>query len=728
MSYISEARGQRARGYAALQHHGYISQGVALDHRVSLIGARVIERKQEEIGAHGDYVYEDTSIGDKIGPMLWEIPDAPQSRSSDSRAIPAWRWTPWPVRTLIDFTSSGSSSGVVYTPRPPSSFRCASVPYGGIKALPVKEVDEGNGDWTADTRFIKKAATTPREGGRAVFPKPFSGQYGTFVAADIENRQDELYYRHDPRMVAVNASGDPAMGEMVVDLDDRARVDPERVARLQSAFRVLKPGPMRCAPWPSPVVSLQINGSGCGDSVGGLFFDKTQAGVIGQSLGTGPFHAGAGVADKHNIGTDGDGHAINSGHLSTNTYFFRDDVFDAPLKFDSVYEPCDDGPVSTNCFLEYDERPQHPHICGPQKGIWRWRATSYIESSNYPPDPPYRPPGDDGVRPPIEPPVDFAPGPLGPQGPPISHPEGGVSVGRAGRPGFHRLPNHRVGMNRPETNSYGWSPMELGAPGIIFQPQLMIDGAVDVRVWPAAPRKELDKQKQESPMVSRLESYGKQTTCSWSYFHEPRSGRERRHNKGSAAGGVVFLPPQLAVDDYAAGRAASVSTSDAVFAISDRSVFALGSPSVDHDIGVADGYLTRFDPDNHGGSRRSYYRAAGVDTETEILSRDKVASKVYATTLPGIRSAWGNTSSTGGLSAGFYAEFDKTTKRLSCYDSGGDLYYYLEEPTKTIVFKKQVYMSHGAVIYQQGKVTRTGPALTVSGGEITVSASHHSLQ
>lgn len=123
----------------------------------------------------------------------------------------------------------------------------------------------------------------------------------------------------------------------------------------------------------------------------------------------GPIHGGS-LGDKHNLGHDRDGHPIQSAHISTGAYFYRDQEKDAPLLFEGDYPHPQPLPLQSRVHLSYDGGPQHPFALGSRSGYWRWWA-----------EVPYIVPGDED-DPPVDPPgvptrTPTTGGPRGPGGP-----------------------------------------------------------------------------------------------------------------------------------------------------------------------------------------------------------------------------------------------------------------------------------------------------------------------
>ena len=558
--FIDESRTSRGVGFLALQDHGWKKEGMpGLDTR-SLIGAVRVTKRYRGLDEMGEYQFADDSLGDVIGSFLWEsADDDPKGGAANSREIPGWRMTPWPVRT----TPEGG--------RFPESARrdlCVDYDRDRIAMLPLYEWDAaqfGEGGATIDDRFLERVVQVPQQGipwPSALFPKPWLDCYGIAVSMDNESRQDELFLQTDPRLVAVNFGGDPQMGSLVCDLQADCTI--AKVAPLQSAFRVATA--MRGCVKSGPFLAWQIGMSGCEDTLGGVLWDTTIGGFLGQNLGSGPLVCGD-EGDKHKVGNTDIG-SVNSAHISCNAYFLKDSDYDAPLKFDERWEGARAGPVSVEVFLEYDDELKHPHVCGEKDGMWRWRAATFIESSTTDiPGPTW---------------IDFMP-----------QPGGDLPLWSSHEP--------IIGQPRPRAATWGQAITELGMPGLVFQPQFFKDGAPDFRTWGNPSRELIDRQKADSPMTARLEAFARQGTETWDYYNSPASGREPRYPRGSANGGLVFTPPQIGMDDYvilaADGdpKAYSIDHSTASLIISDAARLAWGRPSVEVDNGLKVGFYQKYD-------------------------------------------------------------------------------------------------------------------------------------
>jgi len=142
-------------------------------------------------------------------------------------------------------------------------------------------------------------------------------------------------------------------------------------------------------------------------------------GLLAQrSSAFGPIDLGA-RGDKHQHGTDRDGHPINAAHISTNAYFFQDNQRDAPIAFEGVYPYPSPLPIPAKAYCSYDAIGSHAFAGGTRSGQWRfWCETPDVAPPGVPTDPPTDPPG----------------GPGRPGGPGPGRP-GGPGPGGPGRPG-----------------------------------------------------------------------------------------------------------------------------------------------------------------------------------------------------------------------------------------------------------------------------------------------------
>ena len=607
--FIDESRSPRGVGFLALQDHGWRDAEMPLDLR-SMVGAVRVSKRFRGLGNLGEYEYPEESLGDVIGSFLWEsaADDPDGGGGANSREIPGWRMTPWPVRTKEAGIDIDATSDPVA--------RCVDFDRDEIKMLPLYKWEDpgdfGEGGATLDDRFMERDVQVPQQGipwPSALFPKPWLDCYGIAVSMDNEGQQDDLFLQTDPRLIAPNIGGDPTMGSLVADLQKNCKIS--KVAPLQSAFRVATE--MRGCVNSGPFLAWQIGMSGCGDTLGGVVWDTSIGGFLSQALGSGPLTCGP-VGDKHKVAQTEIG-IVNSCHISTNAYYLKDEEYDAPLKFDDRWEGAGAGPLSVEVFLEYDDELKHPHVCEEKDGMWRWRAATYIERST----PTGIPGPSEGM-------------PIDPGQPVLDIPGKPVDIWLNYEP--------TIGQPRPLSATWGQAITELGMPGLVFQPQFFKDGAADFRTWGNPSRELIDRQKADSPMTARLESFGRQTATAWSYYNSPASGREPRYPRGSAHGGIAFMPPQIGIGEYMGldpdgdPRAHSIAHSTAAFVISDAARLALGTPSTDDDGGISAGFYQAYDASTsllgtylHDDTRYLYMEATGsqriiFDQPVEIDNAD----------------------------------------------------------------------------------------------------------
>ncbi len=246
----------------------------------------------------------------------------------------------------------------VATPGKAPKSHCGSMS-GKHQMLPVL----GDG-WEPDDRFKGLDVELPKD-----YPKLPKGVYGIAIAGTHEYEQKSLFFPTETRLFAVNVAGDPGMGSMVYDLDDEFRVDKDRGAPLQSAFRVLKE-PIGGA----NAIAIQLGQSGCTDTEGGYVYDVGQGGepagkgtqveqelpyVIAQlSVNKGGFIDVGSADDKHENGADADGTKINKAHISTKALFRRNKQEDGPIEFNGPYPKCQKLPENIEAHLGWDDATQ----------------------------------------------------------------------------------------------------------------------------------------------------------------------------------------------------------------------------------------------------------------------------------------------------------------------------------------------------------------------------------
>lgn len=448
----------------------------ALPFRTVQFATRVTKREET-----GGWIVGRETTGDVLCQVLW--PALP-----DERKIPGWS-NVWP--TSQDKTapllvtpgdgervggggagSGGGFAGPGGAIPPGLNNPPTTTPGGAAPSLPGSRTRP---PVRVTMRPLKKGYENDgRFGGQFVemdgtFPQPFEGALGLVVGATNEENQYPLYFPTDPRMIAVDAAGNASCGSLVCDLMPGDRVDPTRTARLHSAFIVIK-SPTGGFGWGNDnAIALNyenarqdgvagygaIIGRGAGGTGGGggtrptpptTPGSTTPPGPVSRSGGgpardgnrvvacmahrptCGPIELGGSGGDQHEFGVDADGHRINSAHVSTEAYFFKNTGHDAPLEFqDRDYPKTQDLPEKHKVHLVYDGSKFHRGPRGPARGLWRWYGEHTIGTGGGPPDeppppPPPPPPTTPPTTPPTNPPKIPPNVPTTPNNPPVTPP------------------------------------------------------------------------------------------------------------------------------------------------------------------------------------------------------------------------------------------------------------------------------------------------------------------
>lgn len=381
-------------------------------------------------------------------------------------------------------------------------------------------------------------------------PIKFPGGYrGIILQAHNEQVQDTVFLPTDGILVAVNQEGDPEYGTVVVDLNDKNEIDTTRVARLQTAWRVIK------KPLFQPnTLALQLNQEGKGKGFGGYVIDTgadTEDLVIGRlSSVFGGFIDVGSPKDKHFQGKDGDGRSINPAHITTRALFRRSNLEDGPLRFESDYKEGNDG-----SFVH----PVHLAWTGVD---WAWYVKVNI-----------------GDTPTLE---LLKPRPL--KKPVLGFPQGeflrpGVPTpGSPGRPGGGGPPPlppvETPGTVRPSTPTV--TPLqalemcnEMATPGVLARPQTSNPKKIDLAHVPSGGLTDAARnQMNETPISGQMMAFGAQggdkgiaypnaevmgaSGDPWIYTQRPKKSK---FYGGTCSGGFVILPPEVVAGDAANGYA-----------------------------------------------------------------------------------------------------------------------------------------------------------------------------
>lgn len=640
-------------GWVPAQHHDL---SWAEEVRIVEYWARVIDRDE-----YGNWIFEEDTPGDVLCRSLWkksrrkisgwaaawpsvlaggrgggENPSAPEGRAGFTFSGVRTNFSSGSSSVGIDVnlltqttqTDPGSSFGQPRAdgnsePNPAgggdpvatgSKNRCG-VFSGSHSALPVYD-----SEWTPDDRFEAKSPTLPRADGKDVFPKMPKGTFGIMLAGTDEYEQHDLFFPIEPRLVAVNHAGDPAMGSLVCDLNEDFGIDPDRQARLQSMMRVLK------KPLGRPNgIGWNLGNSGCEDvqggyvvdlykgvspssptpgtdgdrpavaSGGGLDVDAPLGGLVpsGASGGPvpaagdvsggadatppasrvvglvsvnegGPFEVGSGKC-KHRKGEDEDGHPYVSCHWSTKALYYRNDVEDGPLRFETTY---------------HDGRDYSHYVkvhLGWAGGDWAWWTSSpwYIPPVNLP-QPRLRPTG------------------------------GTTTTGTPTRPG---VPTRAVAD--PVIRGFDWAnslgqavvacAMQVATSAMLAMPQNFDPGQPALIRKPEMTESDVAKHSQ-TPVTGNMQSFGAQGGSVPSGYSSVNYGAEgdpwvytqrpelSKFPGGTAPGGWVLLPPEVGMEDEPAGFApAGVTKSTTYFVAGPGVYFAAATPELANG-GVYTGY------------------------------------------------------------------------------------------------------------------------------------------
>ena len=525
-------------GVWPLQDH---EEGVPISKRSMLVGGRLTKMTDpEEAGSAADseveYGVEDGmgTLGDIHPSTFWQTADRML------RGMGAWN----PVFGAI--TMGGGDGG--YGPH-------TGTKVGASEILPVK-----TGEVSIDGRFAKKTPGYP-----ACFPPVPRGTTMLLVSGMREDKQADVMYHADPRLIAPNVTGPGESGTLVCDLQPSAEICMSgdgtpgiggRHARLQTLVRVIAmPDTMTFLPKPpGNAVALNYASSGVEGlpGYGMIFAHMTGGGGTGPTTprgpkgpitqpsaggrvgsfsnappsakalsatalpgssqsGSGPTGAGGGkesnhgntdldardgdtpgsfgkfkpkrrgghgiafmayeqtfgpiragsMNDKHRMGTDKDGHPMNSAHLAADAYIYKDQFLDGPWMFEGIY-PRDvrNAQLKMECHIEFDTQQTHPHATGSKQGRWRvWAEVPfYVPGTGKKKKPPGPlTPGGRGRRTPgPTTPGPTTPGhPRGPLTPGFGIPGGPITQPPGGPGGFVRgplTPGHRGPSHGPYTH------------------------------------------------------------------------------------------------------------------------------------------------------------------------------------------------------------------------------------------------------------------------------------
>jgi hypothetical protein len=412
-------------------------------------------------------------------------------------------------------------------------------------------------------------------------PIKFPGGYrGIILQAHNEQVQDEVFLPTDGILVAVNQEGDPDYGSAVVDLTKENEIDSSRVARLQTAWRVIKK-PL----FQQNTLALQLNQEGKGKGFGGYVIDTgadTEDLVLGRlsNVFGGPIDVG-GKKDKHFQGTDADGRPINPAHITTRALFRRSNLEDGPLRFESEYKDGQDG--------NFKVHPVHLAWTGVDWAWWVKVDIGLTPSNTTQPIRPLPrpvlgfPQRGDPIRPGTSTPGTVRPG---------------TAPGGGGPPPLP--PVETPGHVKPSTPTVTPLPVlemcnEMATPGLLGRPQTSNPTKRDLAHLPTgALTQAAQNQLAETPVSAQIMAFGAQGGTKdtaypgqevrgasgdpWIYTQRPKKSK---FYGGTCPGGFVLLPPEVVMGDAPSGFAPPNIERSTVYLITGPGAwFGAGVPDV----------------------------------------------------------------------------------------------------------------------------------------------------
>lgn len=250
-------------GFLLLRHHD-ASFDPAL--RAVMVGARAggtADRfgsgfdKYGQVQGASTATGEEPTHGDIQLAAMWQFDPSPPD-GSPSRGIPGWGWA-WPAVVEHPFTESGLSITVggatIF-----STSSASSDPFGGVPSdMAMVTGTKGvapvttsvrtvySNAWDKDLRFVRKSVALPP--GLTGVP---NNTPGIVIPGTKESSQDDLFMPIGASgpLIAVNAAGDFHLGTLVADLTPASEIDLAFRARLQTAWRVVRPEKAAAAPPP----------------------------------------------------------------------------------------------------------------------------------------------------------------------------------------------------------------------------------------------------------------------------------------------------------------------------------------------------------------------------------------------------------------------------------------------------------------------------------------------
>ena len=264
----------------------------------------------------------------------------------------------------------------------------------------------------------------------------------------------------------------------------------------------------------------------------------------------------------------------------------------------------------------------HPFVCKPDKGEigWhRWYSDSYHNMHNPPDTPPSTGSGSTAAINPGPPQLDVVGVPVDPNtgaqifgnatpAEVIANSVSGTPVTDAGKESeesssssetattdpkkkggndTHYTINEMANENTNTVKCYYYSPNEQGCGTMLWRAQHYATDSLDYRNWFGQSQEAIESEKKYTPSVARLEAFGHQNPqehrgpyCpGWNYTagDEPDGTHKGRNECKTSNGGVVFMPPQYGVENYAGliSDPTAESTSSFIFAPGTKLAFGL---------------------------------------------------------------------------------------------------------------------------------------------------------
>lgn len=668
-----------ALGLFPLQQVLWEREQIDLDDRNVLRAVRVKER---DLVVHklGHEQPIDESGGDILGGFLWLPQDEgvppPEGPPSLTRYTSAWRMGAWPSivkldtkNRLNDTEGNAHGGGVAGDP--------SAVATGGGKASkPTKVLPIFGGSYRPDTRFAHEIPFLPDE---KCFPRPAGNSFGLVVSADREDRQDPLWMQTDPRLIAPHFAGDWKMGSIVADLNDKDEIDPERCARLQTIFRVVKRPDSNCADFHDEnSIAWNITEGGRVHTHGGLVCDKPFGGGQGKppdvptpssefppvsSLNPFTGEGGGGgpspdIADPATAAGlippfSGPGQTVTAPPPSVRVHGLASQHQSGPFvtgHFEDVHRhalDADGNPInslhlSTNSLfyrsrtedapLHFEGRFTYPLSTPPNNfrtGVYTLPV--HLELSDHPHSwcggsalglwkwraqaVHYLIHDTEGPPGLPRPPTDD------PNRPPVPTP----GIGDSGGVPFEPNDPTPVRPRAPSDRDFPvvGTTLESAAPAFLARPQFFgekLEGQLwfDYRNAAKMDQQDIWLIDHFTPVTARLEAFGAQREDAWSYNEKPGSSK---YVGGTASGGFMLFPPEISLADADGGLAApediTISTSY-LSVLAEHAQFAAGTPDTSIG-GIINGY--RWTADDAGRLLFQHLDASGLaDAQTRFTT------------------------------------------------------------------------------------------------------------